>query len=82
MRQTDAAFQRKLIKQYEADGWYVLKVIQCNKPGWPDLLLLKNGQYRLIEVKAADGRISPIQTYRHAELQKLGIHVDVIKPCP
>jgi Holliday junction resolvase len=82
MRQTEAAFQRKLIKQYEADGWYVLKIIQSNKPGWPDLLLLKSNQYRLIEVKTTDGRISPIQTYRHAELQKLGIPVHVIKPCP
>ncbi len=80
MRQTEATFQRKLIKQYEADGWYVLKIIQCNKPGWPDLLLIKGDQYRLIEVKAADGRVSPIQKYRHAELQLLGIPVAIIKP--
>ena len=54
MRQTEASFQKKLIKQYEADGWY--------------------------EVKAADGRLSSIQTYRHAELQMLGFTVETIKP--
>ena len=80
MRQTEASFQKKLIKQYEAEGWYVLKVIQCNKPGWPDLMLLKPDQLRLIEVKAADGRLSSIQIYRHAELSLLGFNVETIKP--
>jgi Holliday junction resolvase len=80
MRQTEASFQKKLIKQYEAEGWYVLKVIQCNKPGWPDLMLLKPDQLKLVEVKAADGRLSSIQTYRHAELSLLGFNVETIKP--
>ena len=80
MRQTEASFQKKLIKQYEADGWYVLKVIQCNKPGWPDLMLLKPDQLKLVEFKSADFSLSSIQTYRHADLQMLVFKIQTIKP--
>jgi hypothetical protein len=43
-------------------------------------MLLKPDQLKLVEVKAADGRLSQIQTYRHAELEMLGFDVAVIKP--
>jgi hypothetical protein len=43
-------------------------------------MLLKPDELKLVEVKAADGRLSQIQTYRHAELFLLGFNVETIKP--
>jgi Holliday junction resolvase len=77
---TEAAFQATLIKRYEAEGWYVTKLIQCNKTGMPDLILTKPNEVRWVEVKAEKGRLSPVQEYRHAELRARGFTVDVIRP--
>jgi Holliday junction resolvase len=77
---TEQDFQTKLIKTYEADGWYVVKLIQCNKAGMPDLMLLKDKEVRFVEVKAAKGKLSAVQEYRHAELRARGFNVETIKP--
>ena len=77
---TEAAFQTKLIKTYEADGWYVVKLIQCNKTGMPDLILVKPNEVKWVEVKSAKGRLSPVQEYRHAELSAKGFTVETVKP--
>lgn len=73
-------FQAKLIKTYEAQGYYVIKLIQCNKAGMPDLMLLKDKEVRFVEVKAPKGRLSAVQEYRHAELRARGFTVETIKP--
>jgi len=75
---TEAQFQASLIKRYEAEGWYVTKLIQCNKTGMPDLILTKPNEVRWVEVKAEKGRLSPVQEYRHAELRARGFTVDVV----
>ena len=77
---TESALQAKLIKKYEADGWYVIKLIQTNKSGLPDLLLLRPSDVRMVEVKRKDGRLSAVQKYRHEELRSLGFSVEVVKP--
>lgn len=77
---TEAAYQSKLIKQYTADGWYVVKLIQTNKPGIPDLILLKPDAVRFVEVKGPNGRLSKVQEYRHEELRARGFNVETVKP--
>ena len=77
---TESALQAKLIKKYEAEGWYVIKLIQTNKSGLPDLLLLKPSDVRMVEVKRPKGRLSKVQEYRHEELRSLGFSVETIKP--
>jgi hypothetical protein len=77
---TEAQFQATLIKRYEAEGWWVLKIIQCNKTGVPDLILCKADQLKFIEVKTNKGRLSPVQEYRHAELRARGFTVEVVRP--
>jgi hypothetical protein len=80
LQQSEASFQAKLIKQYEAQGWYVLKLIQTNKPGIPDLILMRPNEVRLVECKSASGRLSKIQQYRHEELRLNGFTVSVERP--
>jgi hypothetical protein len=78
---TEAQYQAKIIKRYEADGWMVVKLMRCNINGMPDLMLLgQGGQVHFIECKAARGRLSPVQQLRHDQLRARNFTVDVIKP--
>ena len=38
---SEAKYQSKLIKKYEAEGYYVIKLISTNKAGIPDIVALK-----------------------------------------
>ena len=75
---TESQFQSKLIRQYEWEGWTVIKLIQANRAGYPDLLLLKPNDVRFVEVKAPKGKLSKVQEYRIAELRCKGFHVEVL----
>lgn len=68
----ESQLQAKLIKKYEAAGYYVVKLIQTNKNGIPDLLLIKNGVAEFVEVKSEKGIVSELQKYRIKELEKHG----------
>jgi len=74
---SEATYQSKLIKQYEAEGYYVLKLIKTNKNGIPDLLALKNDHVKFIEVKGANTPVSKLQEFRIEELKKLGFDATI-----
>lgn len=74
----ESKIQASLIKQLERQGYYVVRLISTNKPGIPDLLLLKNGQASFIEVKRKGGKVSPLQLQRHLELAKHFIPVQIL----
>lgn len=69
----ESKVQRKLIKKLESEGWYVVKIIACNKNGFPDLICFKNGTVECVEVKAKKGVVSELQKYRIKELNEKGI---------
>jgi hypothetical protein len=78
---TEQQFQTKLIKEYEAKGYYVLKLIKTNKNGIPDLLCLKSGEVSIfVEVKAKGGKTSPLQEFRIRELNEMGFVAFVSYP--
>ena len=78
---TEQQFQTKLIKEYEAKGYYVLKLIKTNKNGIPDLLCLKPGEVSIfVEVKAKGGKTSPLQEFRIRELNDFGFVAIVSYP--
>jgi len=68
----ESTIQKKLIRKYEAEGFYVLKLIRCNKNGMPDLMLIKDGKVTFIEVKQPGKLPTPLQRIRMYELQKHG----------
>lgn len=74
---SEATYQNKLIKQYEAEGYYVLKLIKTNKNGIPDLVALKPNDVKFIEVKGAKTPVSKLQEYRIKELKKLGFDATI-----
>lgn len=56
----------------------MIKLLQTNKAGFPDLLCLKPESVLWIEVKGPKGRLSKVQEYRIAELKAKGFDVEVM----
>ena len=71
---TEQQIQSRLIKELEAKGYYVIKLVKTNKNGIPDLIAIpKNSDVEFIEVKRRNGKVSPLQEYRIKELIKHGV---------
>lgn len=72
--------QAKKIKELEAQGYYVIKLINTNKNGIPDLIAIPpNSDVIFIEVKSAKGILSELQKFRKKELEQHGIQVEIFK---
>lgn len=72
--------QFKKIKELEAEGYYVIKLITTNKNGIPDLIAIAKGADVLfVEVKKKNGKTSMLQDYRIKELRDHGVKVEIHK---
>jgi Holliday junction resolvase len=77
---TEQQVQSKKIKELEAEGYYVLKLIKTNKNGIPDLLALHpDKEILFLEVKTRKGRVSKLQEYRIKELREHGFKADIFR---
>lgn len=77
---TEQQIQSKRIKELEAQGYYVIKLIKTNKNGIPDLLAIPpNTKVIFNEVKTETGKVSALQQYRIDELNKLGFEAYVYR---
>ena len=73
----ESAIQSSIKKKLEADGWIVVKLIKTSMNGIPDLMCLKEGEVKFIEVKQPKGVISPIQQYVIDTLRINGFDVEI-----
>jgi Holliday junction resolvase len=73
----ESKIQAKIIKKLENEGYFIIKIIRCNKAGIPDILALKNGKAIFIEVKQPKGVLSTIQKYRIEEMRAKGLNVKI-----
>jgi hypothetical protein len=77
----EAAYQSKLKKAFEAQGWTVLKLSKLTVNGYPDLLLLHPARgVAFVEVKGKGGRLSKLQEYRIKTLTEKGFTALVSGP--
>jgi hypothetical protein len=77
---TEQQIQSKRIKQLEAEGYYVLKLIKTNKNGIPDLLAIPpDCEVLFSEIKQPNGKLSKLQEYRLKELKTHGCKTEVYK---
>ncbi len=77
----ESQIQSKKIKELEAQGYYVIKLIKTNKNGIPDLIAIpKNSDVLFVEVKSQNGKTSPLQDFRIEELEKHGLKTEIHKP--
>ena len=68
---TEQQIQTKKIKELEAQGYYVLKLMKTNKNGIPDLLAIpRNSDVLFVEVKTPIGKLSKLQEFRMNELNE------------
>lgn len=72
--------QAKRIKQLEAAGYYVIKLIKTNKNGIPDLIAIPpNSGVLFSEVKTPIGKVSELQKYRLKELEDHGCLTEIYR---
>lgn len=77
---TEQEIQKKRIKQLESEGYYVIKLINTNKNGIPDLIAIPPGSDVLFsEVKKPKGIVSELQKYRLKELAKHGFKTEIYR---
>jgi len=77
---TEQQIQAKRIKELEADGYYVIKLIKTNKNGIPDLVAIPpNCKVLFSEIKKPNGIVSAIQKYRIKELNAHGVITEIYK---
>lgn len=78
---TEQQIQSKKIKELEAQGYYVIKLMKTNKNGIPDLIAIpRDCNVLFVEVKTATGKVSPLQEFRINELKSHGIKTEIHKP--
>ena len=70
--------QHGIIARYTKRGFLVVKLGITNRPGFPDLMMLKDGKASFIEVKRPGEKPRPLQEYRINELRSLGFDVEVL----
>ena len=77
---TEQQLQSKKIKELERQGYYVIKLINTNKNGIPDLIAIPPGSDVLfVEVKTPTGRVSRLQQYRMEELESYQIKTEIYR---
>jgi len=77
---TEQQIQAKRIKQLEAEGYYVIKLIKTNKNGIPDIIAIPpNSNVIFSEVKTPKGKVSALQGYRLKELDEYGFRTEVFR---
>lgn len=77
-RPLEKNIQSKRIKQLEEAGYYVIKLINTNKNGIPDIIALPRGaQVLFSEVKRPGEKPSSLQEFRHKELREFGFNVEI-----
>ena len=77
---TEQQVQSKLIKELEAKGYYVLKLVKTNKNGIPDVLAIPpDSDVEVYEVKRKYGKASKLQEYRLKELNNLNIKAEIYR---
>jgi Holliday junction resolvase len=77
---TEQQIQAKRIKQLEADGYYVIKLIKTNKNGIPDIVAIPpNCGVIFSEIKKPKGVVSAIQKYRIKELDNHGVITEIYR---
>lgn len=71
----ESKVQTKIKNKLQKDGWEVIKLIKTSWIGIPDLMALKDGRVKFIEVKQSIGILSEIQKLRIKQLKDKGFEV-------
>lgn len=75
---TEKTFQKSVIAKFAKAGVFVCKVEAVGQRGFPDLLLIHNGQSVYLELKSPKGTgvLSPLQSRMQSALTAAGAWVE------
>lgn len=77
---TEQQIQKRRIKELEAEGYYVIKLIKTNKNGIPDLIAIPpNSNVLFSEIKKDNGVLSKLQEFRLKELKEHGCITEIYR---
>jgi Holliday junction resolvase len=74
----ESKIQAKIKARFEQAGWIVVKLIQTNCNGIPDLICLKGGKTVFVEVKQPGKKPTELQQFRHDQLTQNGFQVFIL----
>jgi Holliday junction resolvase len=74
----ESKIQAKIKARFEQAGWIVVKLIQTNCNGIPDLMCLKGGKTVFVEVKQPGKKPTKLQQFRHDQLTQNGFQVFIL----
>jgi Holliday junction resolvase len=74
----ESKIQAKIKARFEQAGWIVVKLIQTNCNGIPDLMCLKGGKTVFVEVKQLGKKPTKLQQFRHDQLTQNGFQVFIL----
>jgi Holliday junction resolvase len=74
----ESKIQAKIKARFEQAGWIVVKLIQTNCNGIPDLMCLKGGKTIFVEVKQPGKKPTELQQFRHDQLTQNGFQVFIL----
>jgi Holliday junction resolvase len=74
----ESKIQAKIKARFEQAGWIVVKLIQTNCNGIPDLMCLKGGKTVFVEVKQPGKKPTELQQFRHDQLPQNGFQVFIL----
>ena len=71
---SEATIQKKILEWLKREGYWAVKVMQCNRNGCPDILVSIDGYFVGIEVKNTGKikNVSVLQRYQINEIQNTG----------
>lgn len=74
----ESQLQSKIIERLKKHGWYVVKLIQTNTNGIPDLMCIRKGNVIFLEVKREGGELTPLQEHRIKQLNQMGVFARMV----
>ena len=74
----ESKIQTNIKARFEQAGWIVVKLIQTNCNGIPDLMCLKGGKTVFVEVKQPGKKPTELQQFRHDQLTQNGFQVFIL----
>lgn len=79
---TEKAWQQLIVDFARVHGWWIHHHFDSRRsePGWPDLVLLRNGEALFVECKREDGKLSAAQAYVLDLLEAAGCEAHVWRP--
>ena len=75
----DSELQKLIKDRLIKNGWSVIKLIQTNMNGIPDLMCIRKGKVIFLEVKTEKGIVAPLQQKRIDELNKHEVFAKVVR---